>query len=136
MYSLDLRTAACKLRDRWKLSYRELEKCLGISKSAIQRWVKNSKKDSVRNSSHGSKLSCFDIIRKFVIDKCNTRLIDIKTHLGEKGYKSISLSTICRYLRRMKFSYKKVSFQNYTDLDKLKTQVQEFENKKATLDKN
>jgi len=85
---------------------------------------------------NGTLFSYEKVIRKYMEENSNCRLRDVREYLKEQYNKHVSLSTICRYLRLLGISYKKITFRHYTDWNRLIEQKRIFEEKIKTIPKN
>ena len=136
MYPAILQTIACNLRNRpEKYSVRTISNLLGMSKSTIHRWI-NLRMKSGKVKRIGSLFSYQKVIRKYMEENPNCRLKDVKVFLEEQHGKHISLSTICRHLRLLGISYKKVTLRNYTNWERLIEQRKAFEEEMKTIPKS
>ena len=116
-------------------SIRTISNLLSVSQSTIHRWV--NRKIQLCRKRKIKSLVCYEkIIGNYVRLNPDCRLKDIKESLVERYGKIVSLSTICRYLRLLGISYKKITIQNYTDWGKLIQQRVEFEKKIKSIPKD
>jgi transposase len=136
MYPEILQAIACNLRNRpEKYSIRAVSNLLGVSKSTIHRWM--HLKFKAERKGRTRSLICYEkVIRDYVGLNPNCRLKDIKEFLKERYEKNVSISTICRYLRLLRISYKKTTIQHYTNWDRLIKQRIEFEEKIKNIPKS
>ena len=136
MYPEILRSMACNLQNcPEKYSIRKISNLLGISKSTIHRQVNHRMKAQYMKR-NGTLFSYEKVIRKYMEENSNCRLRDVREYLKEQYNKHVSLSTICRYLRLLGISYKKITFRHYTDWNRLIEQKRIFEEKIKTIPKN
>jgi transposase len=138
MHSPLLHSIAYNIYTKLNVSLRKVAECLQVDKSSVHRWLRNREIQPVvkgRVSSYNCNEPYCNVIRKYVTNNPNTRLKDLQQHLAKNYSTPISLSTICRYLRKMGFSWKKVSFQQYNNLVELKRKQKEFRKKLSMLNK-
>ncbi len=133
MYEPILRTVAKNIDSRFKYPIRKIADLLNVSKSTIHRWLSN-------NTIKAPRIKQFypfnKIIQKYVSENPHCRLKDIQHYLLSTHNKQLSLSSICKYLRLLRISYKKISFQNYTNWDKLQLARIQFQEQLKTINKH
>src|ERR1700733_15500393 len=124
MRELVLRDIANDIRNRFNYPYRKIGDLLGVGKSTIYRWIKYKSK---LKSETKSFVVWDKVISNFVRNNPHCRLKDIQIHLKTNYFRTFSLSTICRYLRKLNLSYKRIKFQQYTNLSDLEEKKRQFE---------
>lgn len=105
---------------------REISKIFSISKSTIHRWINNKEKNGpdIKNSI-SSELICSTISNIILRDPFVT-IKNVQQMVHKTINKKISISGIYIYFKKLKFSYKKVSFRSYSNIKNLNKQVKNF----------
>ena len=133
MHPLLLRQISKRMHKKLNFSIRKIAKLLNISKSSIHRWINNStKKKNYYNNSQFE--NCKQLLLDFIKNNPHIRLKDIQYYLHTKHI-NLSISSICRYLKLLRISYKKVSFQHYTNWNALQQKREQFNNLIKIIDK-
>ena len=119
MHNLLLRSIAHSIHTKLNLSLRMISECLSVPKSTIYRWLHSNNSSTASNtvsSPFSTRKTYCSIIEKYLSNNPSSRLRDVQQHLVATHSASMSLSTICRYLRLLGISWKKASFQEYNNL--------------------
>lgn len=135
MYPPVLKAISKDIKERFKsYSIRKIGDLLSIGKSTIHRWFHET--EIKKKKSTYSKHHNYDVIIKAIINRNpESRLKDIQDQIHKECNKLLSLSTICRYIRRFGISYKRTSFQLYNNLNELQAKRIEFQKAISSLDK-
>lgn len=104
MYSADSKSKVLKYYNRSKTSYRSLSQIFDVGKSTIHRWV-----NSIPTCKTDDKYDYDNYVKEYIDMYPMTRQKMIKKYLHEHHNIKISCSTICRRLKMLKISRKKVS---------------------------
>ncbi len=135
MYPNILQAIVKDVNKRFKYSVRTLGNLFGIGKSTIHRWIKY--KDCISKKNRVRKYEvCSKIIKEIIITNPDSRLKDIQICLVTNYNIRISLSCICRYLRELGISRKKITFQQFSNWDDLQCKREKFKKDIEGLDKN
>lgn len=118
-YDDDMRWRMVYQRCVWELPYREIAGNLGVDPSTVQRTVERfestgsvCKQDHPRGHEHPhQKLTAVDefLLLYLVLDRPNTYLHELQRELSETTGTSVSISTICNFLRKSGFTRRKLT---------------------------
>ena len=131
-YPLMMRTIVKNIYNNNTFSIRYIAFMFKISKSTLHRWIhdKTITLPIICKRKNIDNLVIYNILSTNINSNPFIRLIDLQKIITSKIKHKLSLMTISRYLKKYKFTRKKVNKKLYNkELEKLKTQQAIFNNK-------
>ena len=133
MYSEDVRAMVIRIYRTTSQSITDIHKSTGIAKSTISSWLRETI-TIVKHSQIGFYYKCDQAIKDFIeAGSGDCRARDIRLFIRKKFNKSISLTTIRRYIRKLRISYKKMHPEYCNDLEKKRIRVEQFKKLLKTI---
>jgi transposase len=114
-------------------SIREVSTIFNIPKSTIQRWIHDSSIILKRKKRPIRFPSILPFIKKYITDNPFTSLLKLRTAIVTSLKISVSLSTLSKYLRSLKITYKRASHKLCSDPVKLSNQRKAFISKRKYI---
>ena len=135
MYPLEYRDTAYHMYTNLNMSMKTISDCLRVSKSIVCYWINHRHNEREKKRRESFFFQCSNEIKILLLVNPQLKLREIRKCIKEKYGKTVSISTIRSYVRKLGFTNKKVSWHHYNKLDDKKAKVLEFENKLKTIDK-
>ena len=128
-YSFTLRAIVRDFYLRNSFSIRQIAGMFKISKSSVSRWNNDSTLalKKVKRKPYFSNIILY--IKESLIQNPHHTLFSLQTIILAKFNILPSLTTISKYIRLNKFSYKKISKKMYTNMNVLQTKRKQFRTK-------
>lgn len=116
MYSLDYKKLNISLYNKFK-SFRKVSSITNASKSSIHRWFKDKHLIVKNRKRKADKIfsKCVSFIKEKIIKNPLVRAKEIRCNIQELFSITVSLTSIYKILRKLGFTYKKITIQRFNN---------------------